>query len=58
MKTEEEETTFYMNPETGSVDTYSGWEYLSESGETLNAVDLKEVVKVKRGADGAWVEDA
>ena len=37
----------YMNKETGSIDTYEGWFYENESGETVNAVDLGEVVEVQ-----------
>ena len=33
----------FMNPKTGSVDTYDGWEYIDENGDTVNAVDLGEV---------------
>ena len=36
----------YMNSATGSVDTYDGWWYENDSGETVNAVDLGEVVEV------------
>jgi hypothetical protein len=46
----------YMNIETGSVDTRDGWDYENESGETVNAVDLGEVVEVKKDDKGEWVE--
>lgn len=46
----------YMNIETGSVDIYDGWEYENEVGETVNAVDLGEVVEVVKGENGEWVE--
>jgi hypothetical protein len=45
----------YMNIETGSVDTKDGWDYENEAGETVNAVDLGEVVEVEKDEDGAWV---
>jgi len=44
MKTQEK---MYMNIETGSVDTREGWYYENESGDTVNAVDLGEVVEVE-----------
>mgnify|MGYP001566361830 CR=1 FL=1 len=47
---------FYMNVETGSVDTKDGWDYTSESGEIVNAVDLGEVVEVKKDENGNWIE--
>ena len=46
----------YMNPHTGSVDDYDGWWYKNEQGETVNAVDLGEVVEVTIGEDGQWNE--
>ena len=46
----------YMNIETGSVDTKDGWDYQNESGETVNAVDLGEVVEVEKDSEGNWVE--
>lgn len=46
----------YMNLETGSVDNYAGWWYENEDGETVNAVDLGEVVQVIKNEDGEWVE--
>ena len=46
---------YYMNVATGSVDTKENWDYENEDGETVNAVDLGEVVEVvKEGND--WVE--
>lgn len=53
MKENTEKT--YMNIETGSVDTYDGWDYTTEDGEQVNAVDLGEVVEVVK-VDGQWVE--
>ena len=47
---------YYMNTATGSVDTYDGWDYENEDGETVNAVDLDEVVEVEKDADGNWIE--
>lgn len=52
MKTQEK---IYMNIETGSVDTREGWYYENESGDTVNAVDLGEVVEVE-DQDGKCVE--
>lgn len=46
----------YMNLGTGSVDTYDGWWYDNENGEKVNAVDLGEVVEVKKNENGDWVE--
>jgi len=46
----------YMDIATGSVDTYEGWWYENEEGETVNAVDLGEVVEVTKDKDGYWVE--
>ena len=46
---------YYMNIETGSVDTYDGWYYKNENGESVNAVDLGEVVEVEK-VDGEWIE--
>ena len=40
---EEAYERLFMNPKTGSVDTYDGWEYIDENGDTVNAVDLGEV---------------
>lgn len=45
----------YMNPVTGSMDSYDGWWYETEDGKQVNAVDLGEVVEVKL-VDGVWVE--
>lgn len=47
---------FYMNTETGSVDSYDGWYYTNEDGKEVNAVDLGEVVEVVKNAEGDWVE--
>jgi hypothetical protein len=47
---------FYMNTKTGSVDTKDGWDYENESGETVNAVDLGEVIEVEKDEEGNWVE--
>lgn len=46
----------YMNTKTGSVDSYEGWHYESDDGNSVNAVDLGEVVEVKKNDDGDWVE--
>ena len=47
----------YINKETGSVDTKEGWDYQNESGETVNAVDLGEVVAVAwDNEESCWVE--
>ena len=46
----------YMNIATGSIDTYDGWWYDNENGEKVNAVDLGEVVEVKKNENGDWVE--
>lgn len=45
----------YMNPETGSVDSYDGWGY-EKDGVAVNAVDLGEVVEVEKDENGDWVE--
>lgn len=42
-----ESSQFYMNAETGSVDTREGWWYATEDGETVSAVDRGEVVPVR-----------
>ena len=39
-----EDTTKYVNVETGSIDTRDGWWYEDEEGEQVNAVDRGEVV--------------
>lgn len=44
----------YMNLITGSVDTRDDWFYQDESGRTVNAVDLGEVVEVIL-VDGDWI---
>ena len=49
-------TTYYMNIETGSVDTKEGWNYENEAGEIVNAVDLGEVVEVEKDKNGNWIE--
>lgn len=46
----------YMNIATGSIDTCDGWWYDNENGERVNAVDLGEVVEVKKNESGDWVE--
>lgn len=46
----------YMNIETGSVDTRDGWYYKNEFGDTVNAVDLGEVIEVQKDENGDWVE--
>ncbi len=48
--------TYYMNTLTGSVDTKDGWDYENESGETVNAVELGEVIEVVKDEHGDWVE--
>ena len=45
---------YYMNIETGSVDTYDGW-YYDDNGNQVNAVDRGEVVPV-RFVDGEYRE--
>jgi len=47
---------FYMNIETGQVDTEDGWFYENEDGIEVNAVELGEVVEVVKNDDGEWVE--
>lgn len=47
---------YFMNISTGSVDDYEGWFYVNEQGEEVNAVDLGEVVEVKKDENGDWVE--
>jgi len=49
------DNTMYMNPDTGSVDTYDGWYYEDENGEIVNAVDLDEVIEVIE-QDDCWIE--
>ena len=44
----------YMNTKTGEVDTHDGWDYQNEKGDTVNAVDLGEVVEVVKD-NGDWV---
>lgn len=51
-----EKDAMYMNPVTGSVDTYDGWWYEDENGEKRNAVDRNEVVAVIKDKDGTWKE--
>lgn len=36
----------YMEPATGSVDTYDGWWYEDENGNQVNGVDRGELVEV------------
>ena len=45
----------YMNPHTGAIGPMDEWDYIDESGNTVNAVDLDEVVQVARRY-GEWVE--
>ena len=53
----ESEKQMYMNLSTGSVDQYDGWFYENQSGQTVNAVDLKEVVLVVWDKnEETWVE--
>jgi len=46
----------YMNVATGNVFTRDGWYYENENGEVVNAVNLGEVVEVKKDEFGDWVE--
>jgi hypothetical protein len=46
----------FMNPNTGSVDDYLGWDYENQDGESVNAAELGEVVEVIRNSTGEWVE--
>ena len=47
----------YMNPVTGSVDTYDGWWYEDQDGNSVNAVDRGEVIEVTWDEDGQhWTE--
>jgi hypothetical protein len=46
----------YINLKTGSVDTRDGWNYQTENGQAVNAVDRGEVVEVVKGISGEWVE--
>lgn len=47
----------YMNKETGSVDTYFGWDYLNQDGLKVNAVDREEVVPVVwSNEENCWIE--
>jgi hypothetical protein len=41
----------YMNPVTGSVDTYDGWWYTDIDGNEVNAVDLDEVIEVDENGE-------
>jgi len=45
----------YMNAKTGSIGEYEDWYYDDETGKTVNAVDLHEVVEVIRQND-EWKE--
>lgn len=51
-----DEVAYYMNPETGSVDTYDGWWYKDENGDLQNGVDEGVLIKVNRikGDDGLY----
>ena len=51
-----DDTSYYMNIYTGTVDTKDGWDYINEQGLTVNAVDLGEVVKVIKDQNGDWIE--
>ena len=46
----------YMNPATGSYGIYDEWYYENEDGQTVNAVDLGEVVPVEWRNGEGWVE--
>lgn len=46
----------YMSVFSGSVDSYDGWWYENKNGETVNAVDLGEVVEVISDGAGWWIE--
>ena len=47
----------YMNPATGSVDTYDGWWYEDQDGNRVNAVDKGDVIEVTWNEDGQhWTE--
>lgn len=46
----------YMNRETGSVGTRDDWDYETEDGKTVNAVDLGEVDEAARDERGNWIE--
>lgn len=37
----------YINIATGSIDTYDGWYYTDENGDTKNAVDEGNVIEVE-----------
>ena len=54
----EPEKQMYMNLSTGSVDQYDGWFYENQSGQMVNAVDLKEVVPVVWNKNKeTWMEE-
>ena len=54
----ESEKQMYMNLSTGSVDQYDGWFYENQSGQMVNAVDLKEVVPVVWNKNKeTWMEE-
>ena len=47
----------YMNVKTGNVGSYNAWFYINENGESVNAVDLGEVVEVEwNNENGTWEE--
>ena len=50
------EDKFYMNIETGAVDTLAGWWYENEGGMVVNAVALGEVVEVVEDGEGDWFQ--
>ena len=48
----------YMNPKTGSVDSFEGWYYRNDKDELVNAVLLEEVVPVYWNPHtNCWVEE-
>ena len=48
-------TAMYMNPKTGSVSRYDSWFYENDNGESVNAVDMGEVIEVELH-NGKWCE--
>ena len=51
-----QDNKMYMNTDTGSVDSYDGWDYENGSGEQVNALDLGEVVEVEKDKNGDYIE--
>lgn len=45
----------FMNIFTGSTGPRAAWDYIDDSGQRVNAVDLGEVVEVEC-ISGSWVE--